>query len=140
MFVGLLLRAFVACRSPHRFELVLKDPQVIGMRRTAQVLMGRALQLLGDGRDVKAALWSALAALAAESNIISLAQLRKADSQTTAAIIKAFSNNAIFREVRPLNDVRRTCDCSVFSDFFTTTLVRVTPAVVSVVHQQHCWA
>ena len=87
------------CRSPHRFELVLQDPQVIGMRRTAQVLMGRALQLLGDGRDVKAALWSALAALAAESNIISLAQLHKANSQTTAAIIKSFSNNAVFCEV-----------------------------------------
>ena len=82
-----LIVVVAVCRSPHRFELVLRDPQVIGMRRTAQVLMGRALQLLGDGRDVKAALWSALAALAAESNVISLAQLQKADSQTTAAII-----------------------------------------------------
>ena len=86
-------------RSPHRFELVLKDPQVIGMRRTAQVLMGKALQSLGTGRDVKAALWSALAGLAEESNVISLAQLRQADSQTTAAIIRAFSDNAVFREV-----------------------------------------
>ena len=86
-------------RSPHRFELVLKDPQVIGMRRTAQVLMGKALQSLGDSRDVKAALNSALDALAAESNVISLAQLRQADSQTTAAIIRAFSDNAVFREV-----------------------------------------
>ena len=48
------------CRSPHRFELVLKDPQVIGMRRTAQVLMGKALQSLGDSGDVKAALNTAL--------------------------------------------------------------------------------
>ena len=56
----------VCRRSPHRFELVLQDPQVIGMRRTAQVLMGRALQLLGDGRDVKAALKSALGALKRE--------------------------------------------------------------------------
>lgn len=89
----------VCRRSPHRFELVLQDPQVIGMRRTAQVLMGRALQLLGDGRDVKAALWSALAALAAESNVISLAQLQKADSQTTASIIGALGEDAVFREV-----------------------------------------
>ena len=89
----------LVCRSPHRFELVLKDPQVIGMRRTAQVLMGRALQLLGDDRDVKAALWSALAALASENNVISLAQLRKADSQTTAAIIRGFGEDAVFREV-----------------------------------------
>ena len=86
-------------RSPHRFELVLKDPQVIGMRRTAQVLMGKALQSLGDSRDVKAALNSALAELSAENNTISLAQLRQADSQTTAAIIRAFSDNAVFREV-----------------------------------------
>ena len=88
------------CRSPHRFELVLKDPQVIGMRRTAQVLMGKALQSLGDsGRDVKAALHSALTELSADYNTISLAQLRQADSQTTAAIIRAFSDNAVFREV-----------------------------------------
>lgn len=78
---------------------MLQDPQIIGMRRTAQVLMGRALQLLGDGRDVKAALTSALAALAAESNVISLAQLQKADSQTTAAIISALADDAVFREV-----------------------------------------
>ena len=69
------------------------------MRRTAQVLMGKALQSLGDSGDVKAALNSALAALAAENNTISLAQLRQADSQTTAAIIRAFSDNAVFREV-----------------------------------------
>ena len=62
-------------RSPHRFELVLKDPQVIGMRRTAQVLMGKALQSLGDSRDVKAALNSALAELSAENNTISLARI-----------------------------------------------------------------
>ena len=74
---------------------------MIGMRRTAQVLMGRALQLLGDGQDVKTALWSALAALAMESNVISLEQLRKADSQTTAAIINAFRDDAVFREVSP---------------------------------------
>ena len=96
---GRLCFWWLACRSPHRFELVLKDPQVIGMRRTAQVLMGKALQSLGDSRDVKAALSSALDALAAESNVISLAQLRQADSQTTAAIIRAFSDNAVFREV-----------------------------------------
>ena len=93
----------VSCRSPHRFELVLKDPQVIGMRRTAQVLMGSALQLLGDGRDAKAALNSALDILATENNLISLAQLRKADSQTTAAIIRAFKDDAVFREVPPRN-------------------------------------
>ena len=80
---------------------MLKDPQVIGMRRTAQVLMGSALQLLGDGRDAKAALTSALATLATENNLISLAQLRKADSQTTAAIIRAFKDDAVFREVPP---------------------------------------
>ena len=72
---------------------------MIGMRRTAQVLMGKALQSLGDSRDVEVALNSALAALAEESNVISLAQLRQADSQTTAAIIRAFSDNAVFREV-----------------------------------------
>ena len=72
---------------------------MIGMRRTAQVLMGKALQSLGDSGDVKAVLNSALAALAEESNVISLAQLRQADSQTTAAIIRAFSDNAAFREV-----------------------------------------
>ena len=69
------------------------------MRRTAQVLMGKALQSLGDSGDVKAVLNSALAGLAEESNVISLAQLRQADSQTTAAIIRAFSDNAVFREV-----------------------------------------
>ena len=82
---------------------MLQDPQIIGMRRTAQVLMGRALQLLGDGRDVKAALTSALAALAAESNVISLAQLQKADSQTTASIIGALGEDAVFREVGGYN-------------------------------------
>jgi len=64
--------------------------------------MGKALQSLGDSRDVKAALSSALDALAAESNVISLAQLRQADSQTTAAIIRAFSDNAVFRELSAL--------------------------------------
>ena len=69
------------------------------MRRAAQVLMGKALQLLGDGQDVKAALNSALATVASENYVISLAQLRKADSQTTAAIIGVFRDDAVFREV-----------------------------------------
>ena len=111
-------------RSPHRFELVLKDPQVIGMRRTAQVLMGKALQSLGDSRDVKAALNSVLAELSAENNTISLAQLRQADSQTTAAIIRAFSDNAVFREVS-----LRTIDLFV-SSFMLRQLRFATPHVL----------
>ena len=93
---------------------------MIGMRRTAQVLMGKALQSLGDSRDVKAALNSALAELSAENNTISLAQLRQADSQTTAAIIRAFSDNAVFREVS-----LRTADLTiVFAITYPHSFVR----------------
>ena len=87
-------------RSPHRFELVLANPQVIGMRRLAQILMGKALEILGaDGTDAQGALRAALEKLADDSGIVTLRVLRDADSNTTAAIIRAFGNNPAFREV-----------------------------------------
>ena len=36
-------------RTPHRFELTLSQPLVIGMRRAAQRLMGSALESLKGG-------------------------------------------------------------------------------------------
>lgn len=55
-------------RTPHRFELTLSDPNIIGMRRAAQRMMGEALKSLGasDTRTpdgVHASLASALAAM-----------------------------------------------------------------------------
>eukprot|EP00930_Biecheleria_cincta_P062386 TRINITY_DN4785_c0_g1_i1.p1 TRINITY_DN4785_c0_g1~~TRINITY_DN4785_c0_g1_i1.p1 ORF type:complete len:378 (+),score=86.55 TRINITY_DN4785_c0_g1_i1:94-1227(+) len=55
-------------RSPHRFELVLKDSNLIGMRRAAQVLGGEALELLkgkpgADDAAVQVALQDALSKL-----------------------------------------------------------------------------
>ena len=54
-------------RTPHRFELTLPEPILIGYRRAAQRMMGAALEKL-KGRDagesaVKEALASALADL-----------------------------------------------------------------------------
>lgn len=55
-------------RTPHRFELVLKDTNLIGMRRAAQVVGGTAVELLKDktGADnaaVQVALQDALSKL-----------------------------------------------------------------------------
>ena len=119
---------------------------MIGMRRTAQVLMGKALQSLGDSRDVKAALNSALAELSAENNTISLAQLRQADSQTTAAIIRAFSDNAVFREVSlctaggvclQFHNCHSFMHCAFIALQLAAPLVNL--AAIGIVHQQHCW-
>jgi len=52
-------------RTPHRFELVLKDPAVVGKRQAALVMGAKALPLVKDkeGAEVKAALDTALAGL-----------------------------------------------------------------------------
>mmetsp|Transcript_115815 Transcript_115815/g.181004 ORF Transcript_115815/g.181004 Transcript_115815/m.181004 type:complete len:377 (+) Transcript_115815:52-1182(+) len=55
-------------RTPHRFELVLKDTNLIGMRRAAQVIGGTAYSSLKDKptsneKDVQAALQEALSNL-----------------------------------------------------------------------------
>ena len=57
-------------RTPHRFELMLSEPLVIGMRRAAQRMMGGVLTKLkgretvpSDG-ELKAMLVDELAALA----------------------------------------------------------------------------
>jgi hypothetical protein len=52
-------------RTPHRFELTLSDPAVIGMRRAAQRMMGEALSKLAKvdeptPENVKASLEDAL--------------------------------------------------------------------------------
>jgi hypothetical protein len=39
-------------RSPHRFELTLSDPSIIGKRRAAQRMMGAALELLAKEEGV----------------------------------------------------------------------------------------
>ena len=59
-------------RTPHRFELMLSEPIIIGMRRAAQRMMGGALGKLKSKEDaamsdaeVKALLAEELAALAA---------------------------------------------------------------------------
>lgn len=57
-------------RTPHRFELVLNNPNIIGMRRAAQVMGGSAFAQLKDQPDadeaaVKAALEAALGKLGA---------------------------------------------------------------------------
>lgn len=55
--------------SPHRFELVMSDAQLIGMRRAAQRIGARAVQLLGNAKDdsaVSAAITLALAQLSIE--------------------------------------------------------------------------
>ena len=121
------------------------------MRRTAQVLMGKALQSLGDSRDVKAALNSALAELSVENNTISLAQLRQADSQTTAAIIRAFSDNAVFREVSLRTPNLRSLFAITYHHYLFCLLIHTTlialchavplvkSAAIGIVHEQHCW-
>ena len=57
-------------RTPHRFELTLSEPIIIGMRRAAQRMMAAALEKLpSEGEptveEVKATLADALAAMAA---------------------------------------------------------------------------
>ena len=53
-------------RTPHRFELTLSEPLIIGKRRAAQRMMGAALELVTKGGvdDVKEALARALDSLA----------------------------------------------------------------------------
>eukprot|EP00929_Paragymnodinium_shiwhaense_P010172 TRINITY_DN1146_c0_g1_i1.p1 TRINITY_DN1146_c0_g1~~TRINITY_DN1146_c0_g1_i1.p1 ORF type:complete len:306 (-),score=96.88 TRINITY_DN1146_c0_g1_i1:417-1334(-) len=53
-------------RTPHRFELTLDDPTIIGMRQAALQMAGKAYeQVKGkDGADIKAALDASLAELA----------------------------------------------------------------------------
>jgi len=56
-------------RTPHRFELTLSEPNIIGMRRAAQRMMGEALKALKGSEaatpeGVRAALAAALAAMA----------------------------------------------------------------------------
>ena len=56
-------------RTPHRFELTLSEPNIIGMRRAAQRMMGEALKALKANEaatveGVHAALAAALAAMA----------------------------------------------------------------------------
>lgn len=56
--------------SPHRFELTLSDPSLIGKRRAAQRISGQALQLIGtatDNHSVVAAVALALGQLSADS-------------------------------------------------------------------------
>ena len=57
-------------RTPHRFELMLSEPIIIGMRRAAQRMMAAALEKLPSegeptAEEVKATLADALAAMAA---------------------------------------------------------------------------
>ena len=57
-------------RTPHRFELTLSDPIIIGYRRAAQRMMGTALTRLKTGKAtseiaVKSALSAALIELTA---------------------------------------------------------------------------
>ena len=57
-------------RTPHRFELTLSEPIIIGMRRAAQRMMAAALEKLPSegeptAEEVKATLADALAAMAA---------------------------------------------------------------------------
>merc|ERR1712072_171655 len=50
-------------RTPHRFELMLSEPIIIGMRRAAQRMMGQALQTLSadaSPAEVETALQAAL--------------------------------------------------------------------------------
>ena len=56
-------------RTPHRFELTLSEPNIIGMRRAAQRMMGEAIKALKADVEptperVHAVLASALAAMA----------------------------------------------------------------------------
>lgn len=55
--------------SPHRFELVMSDSQLIGMRRAAQRIGARAIEILGDKTekaDVIASVEQALQELASQ--------------------------------------------------------------------------
>jgi len=56
-------------RTPHRFQLTLKEPIIIGKRRAAQRMIGKAAERLkGPGEwsseDVRGALQEALAGMA----------------------------------------------------------------------------
>lgn len=55
--------------SPFRFELIMSDTKIIGMRRAAQLVGARAIELLGaaaDEADVDAAVKLALSQLVLE--------------------------------------------------------------------------
>lgn len=49
--------------TPHRFELVMSDARLIGMRRAAQRINAKALELVGDATDDQAALAAVALAL-----------------------------------------------------------------------------
>jgi len=49
--------------SPHRFELVMSDAQLIGMRRAAQRIGAKAIELLGDGTEPTAIATAVMSAL-----------------------------------------------------------------------------
>ena len=68
----LLLQTLNYVRTPHRFELILSEPLIIGKRRAAQRIMAKAIEAISRGGaegevDVKAVLGQALAALTSSS-------------------------------------------------------------------------
>eukprot|EP00930_Biecheleria_cincta_P093513 TRINITY_DN8392_c0_g1_i1.p1 TRINITY_DN8392_c0_g1~~TRINITY_DN8392_c0_g1_i1.p1 ORF type:complete len:752 (+),score=175.58 TRINITY_DN8392_c0_g1_i1:67-2322(+) len=97
-------------RTPHRFELTLPEPIIIGMRRAAQRMMGSALTGLKDASDPSAeavhiALEESLAKMlgssvpaAAFGQPISLssAVLEAGDDTSTNSIIQAFREDSSF--------------------------------------------
>ena len=70
--VRLLSQTLNYVRTPHRFELTLSEPLIIGKRRAAQRIMAKAIESISKGGaegevDVKAVLGQALEALTSSS-------------------------------------------------------------------------
>jgi cytidylate kinase len=90
-------------RTPHRFELTLSEPLIIGMRRAAQRMMGQALEKLQDKaeakhNEVRDTLFQALASMESPdaSPALTKTLLDAADDTTSNAIISAFQGNQVF--------------------------------------------
>lgn len=86
-------------RTPHRFELTLRDPLIIGMRRAAQRMMASTAQALSSNADaspeeVRAALNASLVSMLGLNKKL----LDAADDTTSAAVINAFQAHTVFKD------------------------------------------
>ena len=99
-------------RTPHRFELTLPEPIIIGMRRAAQRMMGSALQAIRSASpsqrkraDIKESLNLALAQMLVSSipqesfgysSPLTATTLQNGDDSASNAIISSFSSDSHF--------------------------------------------
>jgi hypothetical protein len=125
-------------RSPYRFELVIKDPTLIGMRRAAQRMIGETVQKLkvkGEASDeeVVAELSTALARMAVEfrandmvgASPALLQVAKRVDELQAAVVLRDFRILSMQKELAKLQEAQAS-----FGAFgrFSTALSAYAPA------------